>query len=343
MNKSISTQSLSASEKSILLVIIFSGFILLFAFSAFRNNLGTDYHNYRNLYLNLQKNTLDIEWLFRLFFIDFLRKISENPITFFIVSSFFINYFFIIMSIRRYSSNIPLSIIIYFSFFYFDSYNYVRQFIAIALFLFYIPKLIQSKKYFLSILFLLILTQLHTSIVVYIPFVLLRNKQLKIKNYLIFWGLSLIVWHMQVMKIIGIEQVTSVFSTFGFLGSKFKLWSVGIAYFWRENMTNFQLYLRNLLFLIFLFNKSKSRIYSFWLNLYLYGLALQNIFVSINQMSQRIGLYGNVALLFLVPLYINEKKGYNKIGYTVFFSILFLSWGYYSYVILGLSGVFLPN
>ena len=117
-------------------------FLILFIISTFRNGLGTDYYAYADLYQSPDGKSTD--FLFNLFFIEIPRLFSKNEITFFLITSFVVNFFFL-KKIFNTSVFIVISVFLYLTQFYFISFNAVRQFIAISLFFYYANLIIKKK------------------------------------------------------------------------------------------------------------------------------------------------------------------------------------------------------
>ena len=164
--------------------IIACVFLLLFSFSAFRYNVGADYRFYvRDFYLIKGGYTSRFEILF-LFINKFIIFMFDNPDWVFIISSF-ITFFLIFKSINNESSKFFISIIILFaSRFYLYSFTQVRQYIAIAIFLYSLKYIINGnwKKYFFLIA---IAFGFHKSALIYFFIYFFRYLHFEKKQYII--------------------------------------------------------------------------------------------------------------------------------------------------------------
>jgi len=325
------------NNKILFFIIIF---IILFIFSTFRNGLGTDYYYYANIYNNL--DTSHTEFLFKLLFVTIPRVISKNAIIFFALTSFIINYFFL-KTIFRYSQIVPLAIIIYITQFYFNSFNIVRQFIAISLFLYYGIKILNEKRIVIYFIFIFLLAQIHYSMYFMIIFPFLGSHNFKKSIYWFIWIASFIIFFTQSYNIVNISKIFSSTAKLNFLSDKFNFVSDASNYFYGTFTTNIQLIIKNILCVVFILRikyfKNNKNIY--WLNLFLFGAVLHNILFKYSLYAVRIGYYGEVALLILIPLFINsfKEKKYRiilLILFVIFFSFSF----YYRFIINGESEVF---
>jgi transmembrane protein EpsG len=318
-------------------------FLPLFLFSAFRNGLGTDYYAYANSYN--YPYTCKNEFLFKFLFITIPRLISHNEITFFILTSFIISFFFI-NAIFKYSPIILLSILIFITQFYFISFNAIRQFMVIALFIYIGTKYITDNRLLLYYIFVLCIAQIHLFMYLMLLFPLIGNKSFKTSIYWIIYAISCLMFLGYTFNLINIHKIFSFLSSFSFLSNRLILHEKSSTIFFGLYKSNYQLIVKNLIFLLILmkltYYKTNNQI--FWFNLFFFGLILQNILVGFSLISVRIGYIGDVALIILVPLFINSFiKRNNRILFIAFFVIYFTSLFYYRFVIVGESEVFMKH
>lgn len=179
----------------IFVTIIFFVFVFLYTF---RWCNGTDFYNY---YLDFQKmkyvkwDTLfeDRDILFTLL-TYFSYKIFDGN---FIIYNFILGvltYLPIVITIRKHSENFALSILLYiFMTLYFLPYNTVRQGIACSL-CFLAFSYIYDKQYIKFFFIMLIAIAIHSSAMLFIPIVLLSNRDFHSKEIYIGVFILLIVF-----------------------------------------------------------------------------------------------------------------------------------------------------
>lgn len=154
-------------EYSIFLTIVFAG-VLIFV-EGFRHGY-MDTGNYKGIYQYLSDDLGDVlsssqpgfdflQWL--------LRKISTKPQFFLLVVAAFINIADLIF-IKRNTNDFPFSIFLYFVLSFIGNMNGIRQ-ITAATFLMLAFPWVEEKKYFRYIVWVVILSTIHRSILVVIP------------------------------------------------------------------------------------------------------------------------------------------------------------------------------
>lgn len=316
-------------------------FFPLFLFSSFRNGLGTDYYSYADKFNH--PSLMVGEPLFKIFFIILPRLISHNEIIFFLLTSFIINLFFL-KSIFKYSSLISLSILIYVTQYYFTSYNIVRQFLAMGLFLYYGIKYLNENKLICYYILVVILAQIHFSIYFMFFFPILGCREYKTINYWYIWAISFILFFFLSKQIINIWRIFDYINYLSFVSEKFYWTSKAISSFFLGLFkSNNLLLLKNALCVMFLFRlkyfKKTRNIY--WFNLFLFGVLINNLLVNLSVYAVRLAYIGDIALLFLVPLFIKSfKDKYIRVMLIMLFVLYFSFMFYYKFVIMGESEVF---
>lgn len=325
-------------KKSTLLFFIV--LLPLFLISAFRDGLGTDYYAYANIYRFPE--TFKDEFLFKFIFITLPRLISKNEIFFFLLTSFIISFYFL-KTIFDYSQIVFLSVIIYISQFYFISYNAIRQFIVIAVFLYFSLKFLRDKQLFYYICLIIVLAQIHFSIYIMLLFPILGNNNFRIKTYWIIWAIVFLLFVLQSNNIISLSSIFQYVPGLSVFSSKFDTIQAGGEYFFGKYQSNNQLIIKNIFFIMFLyrlrhFNTSDA---IYWFNLFLFGLILQNLLVKFSLFAIRIAYFGDIAIIFLVPVFIRSfsNRKLRFVFVTIFILYFFLSF-YTRFVINGESEVF---
>jgi transmembrane protein EpsG len=328
--------TVSVKKKTFILVLIF---IPLFLISAFRPGLGTDYYSYAYSYLNPKE--WDQEFLFKFLFITIPRLLSKDAILFFCLTSFVICFYFF-KSIFTNSLYLYVSIIIFISQIYFSSFNIVRQFVPLAIFSYYGFKFYKEKEYLKYYILILILAQFHYSIYLLLLFPILWNQRIGIKNYWIIWLCSFIIFIFQSYNILNFSNLFTFISYLSIISNKFEL-QAGGEYFFGLYQSNTQLIIKNIICIIFLFRIKHiiGSIHIYWFNLYLFGLLLYNILVKFSLLAVRIGYFGDVAALMLVPIYIKTfSSSKNRIIVMILFILYYLFSFYLRFVLNGESEVF---
>lgn len=150
-------------------------FVILFLFSAVRFNIGTDYPKYYQFtsgMIDIRENNYMLMEPFNVLLI-ITGYILHSPQFYFIISSLLVSIFFY-FGIKQNSSDYFLSTLCFicFPFFYLESMNIVRQFIAIAI-IFYAIKYIYEKNFAKYASFILIASLFHISAL--IAFILYIN------------------------------------------------------------------------------------------------------------------------------------------------------------------------
>lgn len=154
------------------IVLIVFLFLILFLFSAFRVNVGTDYKNYEYLfytYLSLGDRAIErLELGFRFIF-KVVSFFSDDSRLFFILTSFFI-LFFNFKGFLKYSRSVFLSIFLFVAlYYYFNSLNGIRQFLAMSLILCFSTKFIADRNIFKYMVSVIFASLFHMSALIMIP------------------------------------------------------------------------------------------------------------------------------------------------------------------------------
>lgn len=189
----LSTKAKNKIYKIIFQILATLPFVVV---SAIRYDVGTDYFfryvpNY-NVFVN--NGTVDsLEPLF-IILIRICIFFSKDYVALFIATSIIINVL-IMFTIFKYSKNPVISVIIYFcASFYFQSMNLVRQFIAMAILLIgYRIILLDNKKKYLYIIFVLIATLFHSMSAVFLLLLFTEKKEIKFKHCMIIIALILLL------------------------------------------------------------------------------------------------------------------------------------------------------
>lgn len=152
-------------------------FIVLFLLGSIRYNVGTDFPQYYSYFMNGSFNLEVFEPGYELLN-KVVYRISNNPQSIIIVTTLII-LTLTFLAIKNYSTNIAMSTFLFvFGFFYFDSLNVIRQYIAVMM-IFFGFKYVYEKKY-LFIFNVLLASLFHYSAL--FSLVMLFTKKIKIKK-----------------------------------------------------------------------------------------------------------------------------------------------------------------
>ncbi len=200
--------------------------------SAVRYQVGTDYvaTYYTGFYRVLEGSRRDkfevgYYWINRI-----IQYFTDNVFYLFIITSvIFVGVSF--KAIYELSSNIPLSIILFFvTRYYFVGMNGVRQFIAIAILTYSIRFVVEKnpKKY---ILCMLVAISVHYSSILFIPVYYLRNLKIPKRKLFAFIGIDICVFTIGMSIIISILSNTKygrLLTSHEVCGWKFTIFTIAI-------------------------------------------------------------------------------------------------------------------
>jgi hypothetical protein len=170
-------------------------FLMFIVVGGLRYSVGTDWAQYANTFADIN-SIADIfkareEKLFAVFM--YISKKIINSYSFFILTFFSVAFYLKYIVFKRYSTDIFLSLIIYFfTLFLIYDLNGVRQGMALAFVFLSIP-LILNKKLFLFSLIILIGCLFHISAIIFLPFYWMSRLKISRKSMILIIVISLIV------------------------------------------------------------------------------------------------------------------------------------------------------
>lgn len=296
--------------------IFFINILVLSIIAGLRtNNIGTDTEAYYDLFNWINEGYgehIEIGWRLLNRFVHAIGG-SYNLLLWLVslLTLFPLYYFF-----KNNSKNINLCLFIYYSLYaYCNSFNGMRQFLAVSLVFLGYDFLLQRKiiKY---IVFILIAMSFHiSSFLAFIPYFL---KKLKLTNTLIIISLISTLF-------VGLILSDSIFEII--LGPYSHYLTSEHGY--RESSTSALIMsvLVSLMFL-FLFTTSKNNFkYNFWVKLYFVGLLIMNITFKLT-LGTRAILYFTLLQTVVYPLYFSNTKFFPKspvvLGITLYLLLIFL-------------------
>lgn len=171
-------------------------FIILWFIEGFRYEIGTDYSTYVNAF-EWQKEGYDAYWLdFELGYVILSDLIAFffNSNRFLFIITAFITLYFVVKTYRENSVDWMFSLFLYCTlYFYFHSFNTVRNSIAMVIFISSFSDIRDRKL--LNYLFKILLAALfHRTIIIVAPFYFIATKRFKTSTYSIIVVLWLLVW-----------------------------------------------------------------------------------------------------------------------------------------------------
>lgn len=239
---------------------VFLSLLTLFTFSGVRFNAGYDYPVYYDL---IRKD--DYDWFEPLSRVLMDIGHKTDPVVFFILSSLLIAFFYY-LAFDRYSRVYQWHPVGLFAFLglpiaYLDSLGVIRQFAAIAIFVYIVSNI--QRNTLQSLAWLLIAALFHKSIAVLLPVVIFRrflSSPRSIVTYLLVWAACL---GMGSLVITAVSQYTGLYSSYFTL---------------HLSNSGFKIYLLlSLIFIYFLANRQsilENRNHIFLLNCYFLGILL---------------------------------------------------------------------
>lgn len=294
---------------------LFLSFFILFFISAFRFDIGYDYsHIYVKLFNNII-NGGTVEWdIGAVGIIKFISIFSKDYIFFFIIMSFLTMYF-LYKSFKQYGNIAPLLVFLFVvSGEYIASFNGVRQYVSIAIFMYSLKFIKENnfKKYLICILFA---SLMHSSSLMLIPIYFVNKLKPTVRNH--FLLLSLLV------------VLLPFASTIFFKLLSFTKYSRYLNSVYNEiNPTYSELIMFGIVYIFSILNWKKCKNdddFKLFFNLTLIGLAISILSFKII-LAYRVIFYFKMVLFYSVAIiYKNIKKWKDKFAIFILFTILFSS------------------
>lgn len=307
---------------------IFSLFLMfiLFIFSSLRFGIGTDYYSYYNYFENLPYVKEKFEFLYHVLNLG-TKFLFNNPQSIFVISSG-ITLFIIYVTTMKYSINPGFTIIIFiFGFFYFDSLNIVRQYIAVAITTYSTHRyLLDKQKNIKFIIGVLCASLFHTSALLAVSFIVI--KRIKIlglaTNFIVLFLTSVIFLSADVESII--------FETIG----RIPFLNEYIVYNdFNDDIqsTPWDLIVYLVIYLIGVFvykykkDKSNTLYFKFYLNA-VFCVLLLKIGALNNKFFDRPSAFLSIFIIFLLPILVKNIPIKEKGIVSFFIAVMFMIYCY---------------
>lgn len=289
--------------------------ILLAIFGGIRYGVGTDFYNYEEIFSTLKNTGVAYTEIGFNTMANLVFSLGFSIQVAFLLSSFIICYCFY-RYIKDNSIHPGLSYFIFFSFpiFYLASFNGIRQFIAVAIFI-YAIKFIKSKSFIKYMVVITIAVSFHKTAIVLYPMYFILNK--KIPLYL--WGIGFV-------SLIALSKILPDILTQ--IGVNHKYTEVG--YYQNTGFNLKSLFIFAILFIVILIRKTISK-YSNDINIYINmlgavcAISLVPIFINIPSapVIRMSSYFSPVAIIVLgsMPTYLQHFNLNKNISYLILLSV----------------------
>lgn len=284
--------ALLPKQKQNLYLII--NFVLLFIIAGFRHpDLGTDSYNYQRIF-NIIQNGSDTSHEIGYQFINKLVVYFNGDYQSFLILTSFVFLFPIFYTVRKISFNPSLSIYLYYtSYLFFQSFNIMRQSLAVSFVILSYLFLIKEKWVF-YIITVLIASTFHTSALIALPLAFLHKVNFNKYSYLV-----LILISMGMGLLLGRFFASSIASLLGYESYFSDLKEVGLL-----NRTVFLLLFNSLsIFIVFTIRS----VYSIELKLFILYVIAFNLLITVPY-SYRMLFYFSISGILFYPYYIYNNK-----------------------------------
>lgn len=300
------------TNKKVFLILSFG---ILFFVSAFRYDIGYDYSHIYVKIFDIITAGGKVDWdIGTIGIIKLISLFTKDYLYFFIVMSF-ITMFFLFKSIRQYDKIAPILVfLLVCSGEYIASFNAVRQYVSIAIFM-YSLKFIKEKNLKKYLIYMLCASLIHSSSVILIPIYFVNKIKPNVKNHLILLFLLVAI----------LPFASSLF--YSILG--LTKYSHYINSNYNEfNPTYSELIMFSIVYVFCIFNWKKCKEdedYCMFFNLTLVGLIISILSFKII-LAYRIIFYFKMILFYTVGLiYRNINNAKNRLAFITLFIILFSS------------------
>lgn len=320
------------SEKNNVLVFLF---VVLVFFASIKSILvGTDTLNYYTYFIynnvlsedHIFQGTQRLWWFFNYCIYTFFNY------DVFLIVCYSIAYYGIFLCIKRYSLNYFLSLLLFvLLFFYFSSFNVMRQYIALGIVMLGYDNLIKNKKN--NYIYCLIIAALfHFSSIIAFP--LLFVEKLKIEKKII---VTILVVASFLLGFIFYEISNKLILSLSLLMSETKY----LIYLENFNPDERNLYTNMVINIVFLISyyvcKNKN---DFFLKLYFVFIVLSNFLGAVGQ-GNRLFLYFQISMIFVLPnVYMSIDN--RKLAPFYFVFIMIYSIGVFYLSLMSNSGEIIP-
>ncbi|KAB7640216.1 EpsG family protein [Bacillus sp. B3-WWTP-C-10-D-3] len=289
-------------------------FLSLWLVSGFRYMVGTDFNAYNLYFENLGSYNLKYPYYEKGYYVlNYVIKLLMDNSQYIFLATSFITIFLITKTLKDYSNSYILSVFLFVTmYFYYNSFNLVRQYLVVAI-LFYAIKYILNKSFKKYLLVITIASFFHITALAMIPFYWILRKKFSNLMYLFMLAVSVC------LSLFTTNIVNLVASIFG----KFSVYN---NYLVEGSSTKSIILITSAIILFSLINKNKlSRINENSI-IYINGVYFALVFSVIaigNILFFRVAIYFYIYSLLLIPLFLAAiDKKLRPVIYTLIFMIL---------------------
>jgi hypothetical protein len=302
----------------------------MWAMAGFRYQVGTDFLSYKVYFDRIS----DLSYADRGVEVGYyiLNKIAylinTNSTTIFLMTSF-ITLLLIFRTIHKYSSRIELSLFLFISmYFYFSSFNIVRQYLAVAI-VFYSIKYLLNQEFKKYLCCILLATTFHTTAIFVLVFYKFFRKNFTIVHYLIGMILSFCL----------LPLILPMINLVGSIYNKYEGYSTSFNY----GSSSLGLLLIGSIFLFAILHKDKlvelNKNNLIYINATFLALILQILGTDYVLIS-RIGTYFYIFTILLIPDFLLLFNKYIRV--TIYIGLLLIFFFYFDIQLIRGVGEILP-
>lgn len=186
----LSKKTKDSKKKNVLITI---SFLIVFLVSALRVNVGTDYKSYVNWFNDIDTFSLSFTNFLFNNMIFIIKLFTHNPQWLFVVTSFIILLFIHLHSIKEHEDYDMIIFLFIVLGFYFSTFNGIRQWIAIAIFM-YSFKYIKRKDFDKYLICIIVASLFHITAILLLPAYFMFKINIKDKYKLIIIGCAFIIF-----------------------------------------------------------------------------------------------------------------------------------------------------
>ena len=272
--------------------------IILWLFSGFRYFVGKDFGTYKIIFENpnhVGNLSLEPVWIN---IANFFRNNHLSSQAWFLFTSFIIIYL-ICFGIRKLSINFYLSVVLFVvGWFYFESMNVVRQYVAISI-LFAAFYLFLEKKYLLYIIAIFIAFQFHKSAIIMLPIIFLAK--IKYPKWLMISAVIITFFTGDKLMLLILDFILELSGTL--LGSYASYTLEKVRQMTTVNTGLLRVFYNLIAIgILFLSEKiNKKHIYNYiYINLVVFSVLIYNVFMYV-QPVMRLSWYMFIFIIVLIP------------------------------------------
>lgn len=292
--------------------------LILLVLACIRYGVGTDFFAYEYLFRRLSESPIDEyqfglddqEVLFRVMG-SFIKSLGLTYQHYLMIIAL-INIYYLYKICRKYSKNPTLSLLVYFSFYYFVwTFSGLRQGLTLAIGIYYLLECLENKKNFKFLIIVSILTMIHSSSIVLILLYLVAKINIE-KRQLIYLSLFSLL-----LAVLPVGALIAPLSSLPFMDRIIPYTSAGFSL---NNIFDFQTLGRVLFLSIALFfydaYTEQGEMSKKMITIYIFSILFYFAFQFSELTAARLSLYGKILdIIILTNIYYLYKERINKLLY----------------------------